>query len=286
MPGRRNLLRCNQASAVAAVGCLLCVALVAGCGQKQLDKTVKSWFNRKPPGQQMFVALQEEDPDLRRQAVLVIAKSDSSAQQWAIKALDTIARTDPNSQVRCAAIRGLGRSGLPEAVQPLLMILNWSDYPDEVLYPPDHDVRWDAVAVLSSLCGWGLVPDQQLPQVRQTLLRLLRGDDSRNVRLEAARGLACFGRDRHVLDALIAALNDPDFAVVYQAEQSLMSLTGMTLDHDSAAWLAWRDKQEDPFARAGQVPESLQPQQRAWWTKSLAAVRRVVILWQGERKEQ
>ncbi|GAF88097.1 unnamed protein product, partial [marine sediment metagenome] len=111
---------------------------------------------------------------------------------------------------------------------------------------------------LSSLCSWSLVPDEQLSQLKQTLLTLLRDDRNRNVRLEAARGLACFDRDPQVFNALIAALEDPDFGVVYQAEQSLISLTGMTFEHDPAAWVVWRDKQDDVFAHAGQVPDSFQ----------------------------
>jgi len=257
----------------------------AGCTDAQLDAGVKSLFNRRSPGQELFVALQEDDPDRRRQAVRAIAKGDVVAQQWAVKAFETIARTDPDPQVRCAAIRALGRSGDAGAVGPLLMILNWREHPSRVPYPPDEEVRWDATAVLANLAGWGLMADQDQPQVRGTFTRLLQEDEDRNVRLEAARGLGCLGADRTTLDVLVAALSDRDFGVVYESEQSLIKLTGMTFDYDPQAWTDWLGKTPDPFALAGHTPTALMPERLSWWQRGVQGVRRTIIAWQGERKE-
>ncbi|HUW81801.1 MAG TPA: HEAT repeat domain-containing protein [Phycisphaerae bacterium] len=256
-----------------------------GCTDAQLDAGVKSLFNRRSPGQELFVALQEDDPDRRRQAVRAIARSDVVAQQWAVKAFETIARTDPDPQVRCAAIRALGRSGDSAAVAPLLMILNWRENPTRVPYPPDDEVRWDATAVLASLAGWQLVADQDEPQARSTFARLLQKDENRNVRLEAARGMGCLNADRAALDVLVTGLNDRDFGVVYECEQSLIKLTGMTFDYDSQAWTDWLGKTSDPFALAGHTPTTLMPERLSWWQRGGHGVRRTIIAWQGERKE-
>ena len=266
------------------LGSVLTLA-AAGCTDAQLDAGVKSLFNRRSPGQELFVALQEEDPDRRRQAVRAIARSDVVAQHWAVKAFETIARTDPDPQVRCAAIRALGRSGDSAAAAPLLMILNWRDNPDHVPYPPDDEVRWDATAVLANLAGWQLVADQDTPRARTTFARLLKEDDNRNVRLEAARGLGCLDADRATLDVLVTGLSDRDFGVVYECERSLIKLTGMTFDYDPQAWTDWLGKASDPFALAGHTPATLMPERLSWWQRGVQGVRRTIVAWQGERKE-
>ncbi len=263
---------------------LLALAAI-GCTDAQLDAGVKSLFNRRSPGQELFVALQEEDPDRRRQAVRAIARSDVVAQQWAVTAFETIARTDPDPQVRCAAIRALGRSGDSAAVAPLLMILNWRENPDRVPYPPDDEVRWDATAVLANLAGWQLVAGQDQPQTRSTFARLLQEDQNRNVRLEAARGLGCLSEDRATLDVLVTGLSDRDFGVVYECERSLIKLTGMTFDYDPQVWTDWLGKTSDPFALAGHTPTTLMPERLSWWQRGVQGVRRTIIAWQGERKE-
>jgi HEAT repeat protein len=256
-----------------------------GCTDVQLDAGVKSLFNRRSPGQELFVALQEDDADRRREAVRAIARSDVVAQQWAVKAFDTIARTDPDPQVRCAAIRALGRTGDPGAVEPLLMILNWQEHPDRVPYPPDGEVRWDATAVLANLAGWALAAEQDQPGARSTFARLLKEDENRNVRLEAARGLGCLDADRSTLDVLVGGLSDRDFGVVYECEQSLIKLTGMTFEYDPQAWTDWLSSTSDPFALAGQTPTTLMPERQTWWQRGVQGVRRTIIAWQGERKE-
>lgn len=256
-----------------------------GCTDAQLDAGVKSLFNRRSPGQELFVALQEDDPDRRRQAVRAIARSDVVAQQWAIKAFETIARTDPDPQVRCAAIRALGRSGDSAAVAPLLMILNWRENSTRVPYPPDDEVRWDATAVLANLAGWQLVAEPDEPEARSTFAHLLQEDENRNVRLEAARGIGCLSADRAALDVLVTGLGDRDFGVVYECERSLIKLTGMTFDYDPQAWTDWLGKTSDPFALAGHTPTTLMPERRNWWQRGVQGVRRTIIAWQGERKE-
>ena len=127
--------------------------------------------------------------------------------------------------------------------------------------------------------------DQDQPQLRSTFARLVQEDEDRNVRLEAARGLGCLGADRTTLDVLVAALSDRDFGVVYESEQSLIRLTGMTFDYDPQAWTDWLGNTPDPFALAGHTPTSLMPERLSWWQRGVRGVRRTIIAWQGERKE-
>lgn len=262
------------------------LVLALGCTDQQIDRAVKSIFYRRPPGQELFRALQQDDADRRREAVCALARSPAVAQRWAVQAFGTIARTDPDPQVRCAAIQALGRSGDPLAVEPLLMILNSRQHDGAVAYPPTDEVRWDATAVLCQLCGWGLVPDQHRQQAKQTLMRLLSQDPNRHVRLEAARGLRYFQEDPKVLQSLIEALKDRDFGVCYEAEASLGSLTGRRFNYDAQAWQGWLERTDDPFSAAGQAPASAQSQRLSWWKRSVQAVRDVILAWQGQAKRQ
>ena len=268
---------------MATVMLFLCVA-VAGCSSEQLDKAVKQVFFGKTSSAELITAIENPDPDRRRQAVENIAKSDMVSEDWAITGFSAIARTDPDPHVRCAAIRALQRSGRPEAAEPLLQILNWRQHRDTVTTPPDQQVRWDATAVISSLCSWSLIPDALLDQTRQTLLRLLDGDTDQNVRLASARGLGCFPGNLDVVKELIAALDDNNFGVVYEAERSLIKLTGMTFECDPDAWAAWLKAADAPFARAGRLPDSIEPEASGWWQRS--AARKALTAWQNDAKSQ
>jgi len=267
------------AAALAAVGLMASV----GCSGQQADKTVKRWFARKNPQQQMLVALEDEDADARRKAIEAIARSSWVRSDQAVKALAAIARTDPEPTVRCAAIRALGRCYDTRPVEPLWMILNYADYPDQVR-PPPVQVRWDAVEVLAECARLGLIPLDKQQAVCETLIAHALDDESRDVRIAAVRALAAF-QNRRALQALISALHDSDFGVVFEAERSLIALTGRTFRYDADAWQAWLNETADPFERAGQVPESLRGPKRNWLQRAGDAVRRAILRWQGQAKE-
>jgi hypothetical protein len=93
-------------------------------------------------------------------------------------------------------------------------------------------------------------------------------DHSRDNRQVAARILG-YCLERSVLETLIAALDQRDFGVVYEAERSLMRLTGRTFHHDSVQWQEWLAQTENPFAEAGKLDHELDRGPKGWWERSV-----------------
>lgn len=250
---------------------LIAGAAVCGCSNASLDAAVKKIIQpRMSPQQYLLVAVSDPDPDIRRNAVAKVAESEAIDSDWAIDGFVAIATLETDEQARCVAVRALGKTSNPRAVETCLMILNYEEYPPEKIRPPGALCRWDATAALGDLARRGVVPDAQRTKVRDTLLTRLKDDPDAHVRYVAADGLAFF-QDTEALEGLIAGLKDADFAVVHACEMSLVALTGETHDCDAYAWQRWYDQHKsNPFAKAGYIPESRrQPYEgkfgRAWY---------------------
>jgi len=256
-----------------AAGCGVLLAPASGCSKggfkTTLDTSIKKLFTpKRTPQQYMLIAVSDADPDLRRDAVTKVAEGKKRDEEWAIKGFIAIALLESDPQARCVAVRGLGRSGDPRAVETCLKILNYRQHPPAEVRPPGDLCRWDATAALAELSA-GQLSDELRAQVLQTLLDRLRGDPDRHVRMAAARGLQHFS-DPAAARGLIDGLRDEDFAVVHRCEHSLAWLTGVTHDCDPYLWEQWFEAhQEDVFAQGGELPESRKPPYEGWWGKSL-----------------
>jgi HEAT repeat protein len=269
------------------------VWLLAGCQDQsaqigaKLDAGFKNLLApRKTPQQYMLVAVSSEDPDARRDAVAEISKSKLYEKEWAVKGFVAIALLESEPQTRCVAIRALGRTGDPRAVETALKILNYRDYPPQDVWPPVGLCRWDATIVLADMSAAGKIPEEYREPVYKTLLDRLRNDDERHARIAAARGLAYYPQDETVR-ALIAGLRDEDFAVAHQCEEALVQLTGQTHEANVLAWEEWlAANQEDAFAHTGETPESRRPPYRNGLEKSwYDTVELVRWLWPGSKEE-
>jgi hypothetical protein len=247
----------------------LVLALASGCSEgsfeKTIDASVKKLFTpKRTPQQYMLIAVSDADPDLRREAVTKVAKSKEFDEGWAIKGFIAIALLESDPQARCVAVRGLGRSGDPRAVETCLKILNHRRHPPAEVHPPDDLCRWDATVALAELSAEP-TPDELRAQTLDTFLDRLKADPDRHVRIAAARGL------RHLSDiaavrGLIDGLRDEDFAVVHQCEYSLAWLTGVTHDCDPYRWEQWlKTNGQEVFARGGDLPESRKPPYEGRW---------------------
>ncbi|MFW6132488.1 MAG: HEAT repeat domain-containing protein, partial [Planctomycetota bacterium] len=163
-----------------------------------------------------------------------------SAEPWGLKEpylekYAEIAQTDPAPACRGAAVRALGRAGEPRYVPVLVAALD-----DDAA-----SVRWDAAGALGELTS---------PSAAAALCRRAVGDESPDVRAACAKSLGNYGGP-DVRDTLINCLLDEEFAVRYQARQSLTALTGFDGGYDPQQWrdLAARDR---PATRPGKRP---------WW---------------------
>jgi hypothetical protein len=251
--------------------CTLLLALASACSnggfETTLDASVKKLFKpKRTPQQYMLIAVSDADPDLRREAVTKVAESKKFNEEWAIKGFIAIALLENDPQARCVAVRGLGRSRDPRAVETCLKILNYRRHPPAEVHPPDDLCRWDATAALAELSAEPL-PDELRAQVLDTFLERLQADPDRHVRMAAARGLRHFS-DAQAVRGLINGLRDEDFAVVHQCEYSLAWLTGVTNDCDPYRWEQWLEaNQPEVFANGGELPESRKPPYEGRWGK-------------------
>jgi HEAT repeat protein len=220
-------------------------------------------------------ALEADNPDVRREAIVRLARTRYVGHDQAVRGMALVAESDPSSCVRKAAIRGLELSYRPEAFETYLRVLAPADQRDPKVSPPDGQVRSEAANSMLHLVAGGLEPGEQEPEIRSTAIRLLQTDRNRDVRIEAARLLG-FLQSTDSLDALIAGLRQRDFGVAYACERSLMRLTGRSHEYDPEAWSVWREQSSDPFADAGLLDDELEGRDKSWWRRSWDSTRRVV----------
>ena len=101
----------------------------------------------------------------------------------------------------------------------------------------DAQVRTDAAVALGKVRG----PDAVRP-----LLGRLREDQVNEVQAACARSLGEYPYPT-VVQALVAAMLNNNFSIVFEAQRSLEKLTGKSFQ-TSRAWQSWLDKNGDPFA--------------------------------------
>lgn len=256
---------------VALVVLALAVLAAAGCSDRQ-----KRHWRYRSAERNFRTALEAEHPDERRDAVARIGESWYADREDAFHVLDAVARTDPVIQIRCIAIRAFAGYDDARPVGTLLTVLQAKNPTDQTL-PPDDDLRWETVTALAALTRKGVMSETQRDLVCPILIKLLETDPSRNVRIVAAKALAEF-KDRQVLLPLIRSLRNEDFGIADRAERSLIALTGVTHYYDADAWEAWVARAEDPFAHAGEIPQTTRPAGPTWWDKQKRAWRRALKL--------
>lgn len=256
------------------------VLLVAGCSQ-QADKAFKKIVFRPTPQRAVLYALQDASPDARRQYLRGLINRKEVKQDWAIKALDVIARTDADPQVRCIAIQGLGQSGRPEAVDTALAILNPKTTTRPVRTGED-DVRLDCLNLMLTYLQGGRFPAEKMDVARQVMLKAAADDPNPQARMAALRGLRYFA-DSEVLKLLVGTLRESNFGLRFEAEMSLRCLTGHVGDFEAASWEKWLAANQDAFAGRNAYAE-LQRSRDTFWRRTGEMINEVWSAWQGPSK--
>lgn len=218
---------------------LVAAALVAGCGQGGAgggSEMMTRLFGAKPEAlvRDMF---ESPDPDARRQAIEKLSSHDWGLRDPYLKGYSLKAQ-DENAAVRSAAIRALGKAGDTRYAPAVIVALR-----DRA-----PAVRGDAAVALD----WMPSPDAVTP-----LMQSAAKDESLDVRMNSCRALRHYPR-RDVLETLLAAMDDSDFGVRFQAAQSLKEMTGEDGGTDSAVWRDRLGKRADPFVWRKAEP-------RPWW---------------------
>lgn len=269
MPSHRNNLIPFRISAsvrprVRRADYALALCLIAGflCGCSGKNKT---WYQRKTSKDYVDLALESPNPDERREGVNGLSNSADAATDWAVKVFDTIARTDSNTAVRCAAVRAMHRSAGPRHLPTLLKILRSASQRLDDVRPAPGPLRWEAARLLTLIVGGHSYEGSQRDELIRVLRERATDDRDRNVRLALIEALGFF-HDRTVLETLITLLQDEDFAITRAAEQSLIALTGVTHRHNSDAWRTWLAQTTDPFERTGHIPAEARVESKSNWS--------------------
>ena len=127
---------------------------------------------------------------------------------------------DDDYLVRAVAVRALNRSRDASATPTFIQALN----------DRSELVRLEAAKALNNL------PD---PNAGPPLVALVSSPtETMDVRIAAAEALRHYKRIE-VARALVAALDDRDFAVAWQARRSLYRMMRTDLGYDQANWLAY-----------------------------------------------
>jgi hypothetical protein len=235
--------------------CALVLIVAAGCkGPKQRYKPAVL-ATQSDVARYTRQALEHEDADVRRSSIQQIGKTRHADSPIVVDALAVIARTDTSESVRCVAVRALGKLEDKKAVDTILLLLeDPAEHP--TVRPASPDLRWEAIQVLYKFANSEQLDEHASSTAHRIAIRSLGTDPARDVRLEAARLLGLFP-DSDSVRALIKALWQRDFGVVYESERSLMRLTGKTHDHDPGRWESWLNSTSDPFAERGALDDVL-----------------------------
>ncbi|MBK8269321.1 MAG: HEAT repeat domain-containing protein [Planctomycetes bacterium] len=225
----------------------------AGCNS---PKNKRMFEGRKSSREYLDMALESKVADERRRGVVGLAKSADGQTEWAAKVFDTLARTDTDAMVRCAALRAMSRCNEASRVETCTILLTSPVRKHEGVREAPPPVRWNAANLLLHVIRTSDVTPEDREMLITTLIERIRAESDHSTRLAMLETLGYFP-ERRVIEALIDALVTENFAVAHTAELSLASLTGVTHDHDVDAWRAWLQETQDPFASAGHLPESI-----------------------------
>ena len=215
-----------------AVWCTM-IPLMGGCETvNQGLSDFAATMSPTTPRQAAEMALNQDDPDKRREGVLLISNSAIGGEEVYVKLYREYVRFEPDALTKAAAIRALARHGLPDdalLIQPHLKHEN-------------VQVRWEATKGLQRMHN---------PLVVQNLIEVLRDEEERaEIRAAAAIALGQYPQD-NVFQGLLPALNARELSVNDAAEQSLNTLTGKSFGYNARSWLQWYNvavKSGDAFA--------------------------------------
>lgn len=157
-------------------------------------------------------------PDERRRGIYATVEPVAGRVPPYTERYAQLAQLDTDTTVRVAAIRALNISRDKTATDAFIRALS----------DPNVTIRLEGAKAL------GNVPDEKAVPA---LIKVMNSTaEDKDVRVAAARALV-FYRRLDVGRALIGVLQDKDFAVSWQARQTLMFLTGKDYRYSESAWL-------------------------------------------------
>lgn len=217
-----------------------CTVLLTGCskggqeGGTWLSSLIAD-ISPPTPTEAALDAFDVYDADKRRNAIALLSAAPFGGEQPYLRVYrmllgrepdgGTIA-PDPDPTVRAAAVRALGMHGDVDDATLLVAMLE-----DEASF-----VRWAAAQSLQRIHN---------PIAAEPLCQAMLRDEDVDVRMAAACAVGQYAQPR-VFNSLVGALDDRNYAVVSNAQLSLVTLTGYGGgDHTAADWLEWAVQHRD-----------------------------------------
>jgi len=220
------------------------MAMVGGCslnvpeGQNPVGYLIRKALPESKSSRQkrLLENLGSEDPDLRREAILILRDSKTENSKATSEILAILARGDSSEQVRAEAVKTISMREPDENAMKVFK---------ETAKDSSKLVRWETVLA---------VRERVNPDSLEILLDRLANDPDSEVRSEAAAALSPY-RDRRVLRALLTSLQDSNFSISYHSKQSLQTLTAQDFAYNFRLWQDWITNTPDPFAPVESNPK-------------------------------
>ncbi len=189
----------------------------AGC--ESINESLSS-LTPVSPRQAAEYALDPDDPDNRREGILLLSNSHFGYEPTYVTLYREYVRYESDSMVRAVSIQALSRYGDPADAMFILPHLT-----DENI-----QVRREASKGLQRLHN---------PAVISDLIIVLRDpNENAEVRSAAAIALGQYPEDE-VFQGLVTALDARELSINLATQHSLRTLTGQDFGLDSAAWYDW-----------------------------------------------
>ena len=221
----------------------LLTAASAGCreaGKPFSLQNVLTGFMAPSPRQQVVMAFGHNDPDKRREGVVLLANNSWGLKEPCLAGYATLLKVDDNAMVRSTAVRALGKAGEAKYLPDIVACL--SDV--------SAMVRWDAAVALDEVLGEAAIKPLQEHAVTDT---------SVDVRIACIKALRHY-RSGEVIYTLLECMKDRAFGVRYQARTLLVELTGCDFGYKPDDWSVLAS---GPLPPIRPVP-SKRPA-RPWW---------------------
>ncbi|MDF1808103.1 MAG: HEAT repeat domain-containing protein [Phycisphaerales bacterium] len=222
------LLRCS--SMIVMIGSLY------GCGTfdnvpRGTESLLEVIVPQTSPSEAAEMATDEYSAENRYRGTTLLSNADFGGDGVYLE-LYLDGMSDPDSGVRSASVRALGRHGDPEHVELIISALD-----DE-----NRIVRVEAARALQRVHSETAI---------EPLIHVVNEENEKDVdvRAAAADALGQY-RESEVVQALISALKDARLVVNNRVQHSLLMLTGQNFGIDRRAWIDWYNDTDDLFEAA------------------------------------
>jgi len=227
------------------------VVMAGGCIMEDMDD-ISRMFDVPTPGEAARWALDQHDPDRRREGLVLLSNSTFGGAEVYLTLYRDYVENDPDPLVKSAAIAALARHGSP---RDALLIAPWTD----PAVSKSVTIRWAAVKGLQRLHN---------PDVVSVLVGVaINQQEQSEVRGAACIAMGQYAQDR-VVQALIISLDARELSVNADAAESLSILTGQSFGMDHAAWQNWyvgAQQNGKPFAGGGTYLYPTYTRDSSWW---------------------